>query len=203
MLSLLLLSPHGEDSSQSSLAPVQGPSHGRQLSMNFSNISPSRGLQFFTNCSSTVSFHRVQPFKNRLLQHGFPMGTEVFPENLLQRGLLSLRGHRSCQKPAPVSAHQRLIASSNYIHLVHCGVLPRIHCGYLVNHCLHELQRDNLLCHCLLHRLQGNFCSGAWSKSSSSFFNDLGVCRAACLTYSFFLSCSCTGLFLPFLNVFS
>ncbi|KAK4830240.1 hypothetical protein QYF61_009307 [Mycteria americana] len=77
-----------------------GPSHGRQFSMNFSNVSPSSGLQFFMNCSSMGPFHRVQSFRNRLLQHRFPMGSQVLPANLLQRGLLSPWGHRSCQEPA-------------------------------------------------------------------------------------------------------
>ena len=38
--------------------------------------------------------------------------------------------------------------------------------------------------HGLLHGLQGNLCSGAWSTSCSSFFTDLGVCRVVSLTYS-------------------
>ena len=40
------------------------------------------------------------------------------------------------------------------------------------------LQGHSLPHHGLLHRLQGNLCSGAWSTSSPSFCADLGVCRA-------------------------
>uniref|UniRef100_A0A663DWR7 Basal body orientation factor 1 n=1 Tax=Aquila chrysaetos chrysaetos TaxID=223781 RepID=A0A663DWR7_AQUCH len=71
-------------SSHSSLAPAWGPSHGKQSSMNFSNVSPSHRLQFFTNCSSMGPFHGVQSFRNRLLQRGSPAGSQVLPENLLQ-----------------------------------------------------------------------------------------------------------------------
>ncbi|KAK4831176.1 LOW QUALITY PROTEIN: hypothetical protein QYF61_015646 [Mycteria americana] len=41
-----------------------GPTHGRQSSMNFSNVGPSHGLQFFTNCSSMGPFHRLQSLRN-------------------------------------------------------------------------------------------------------------------------------------------
>lgn len=36
--------------------------------------------------------------------------------------------------------------------------------------------------HCLFHALQWDICSGAWSTFSPSFFTDLGVHRAVCLT---------------------
>jgi len=62
------------DSSHSAPAPAWGPSYGRQFSTNFSNVSPSRGLQLFMNCPSMGPFHRVQSFRNRLLQHGVPHG---------------------------------------------------------------------------------------------------------------------------------
>ena len=58
--------------------------------MNFTNTSLSHGVQFFTNCSSVGPFHRVQPFRNRLLQCGSSMGSRVLPANLLQHGLLSM-----------------------------------------------------------------------------------------------------------------
>jgi len=72
-LSLLFLPPQEDDSSQSSPAPAWGPFHGRQLSMNCFNMSPSHRLQFFMNCSSVGLFHRVQSFRNRLFQRGSPM----------------------------------------------------------------------------------------------------------------------------------
>jgi len=61
--------------------------------MNFSNMSPSHRLPFFTNCSSVGPSHGLQSFRNRLLQCGSPMGSRVLPANLLQCGLLSL--HKS------------------------------------------------------------------------------------------------------------
>jgi len=42
----------------------------------------------------------------------------------------------------------------------------------------------HLLWRGVLHRLQGNLCSSAWSTSSPSFFNDLGVCRVVSLASS-------------------
>ena len=55
--------------------------------MNFHSVSPSHGLQFFTNCSSVGPFPGLQSFRHRLLQRGSPVGSQVLPENLLQRGL--------------------------------------------------------------------------------------------------------------------
>ena len=95
----------------SSLASAWGPSHGRQSSMNFSNVGPSHGLQFFTNCSSVGPLPGLQSFRHRLLQRGSPTGSQVLPENLLQRGLLSPRGHRSSQEPAPARASHGVTAS--------------------------------------------------------------------------------------------
>jgi len=62
--------------------------------MNFSSVSPS---------------HRVQSFRNRLLQHGSPTGSQVLPTKL--RGLLSPRVHRSWQDPAPAWALHGVTAS--------------------------------------------------------------------------------------------
>ncbi|KAK4807083.1 hypothetical protein QYF61_018424 [Mycteria americana] len=136
-----------------------GPSHGRQSSTTFSNMGPSHGVQFFTNCSSMGTFHGVQSFRKGLFRHGSSAGSQVLPENLLQRGS-SPQGHRSCQEPAPARALHGVTASFRRIHLLQHGVL-------------HGLQGDNLLHHGLHHGLQGNLCSGAWSTSSPSFFTDL------------------------------
>jgi len=111
MLSLLLLPPQGEASSHYSSAPAWCPSHGRQCSMNCCNMSPSYGLQFSMNFSSMGPFHGMQSFRNRLLQRGSPTGSHVLPANLLQRGLLSPQGHRSCQEPAPAQAAHGVTAS--------------------------------------------------------------------------------------------
>ncbi|KAK4810986.1 hypothetical protein QYF61_014458 [Mycteria americana] len=75
-------------SSHSSPAPVWGPTHRRQSSMNFSNVGPSHGLQFFRNgllqCGalhglqvdicSTVNLHGLQG--DNLLHHGLHHGLQ-------------------------------------------------------------------------------------------------------------------------------
>ena len=73
-------------------------------------------------------------------------------------------------------------------NLLQCGV--SMGCNFLqsISTCstvdLHGLQGDSLSHHGLLHRLQGNICSGAWSTSSPSFFTDLDVWRIVSLTFS-------------------
>ncbi|KAK4830649.1 hypothetical protein QYF61_012492 [Mycteria americana] len=136
-------------------APEWGPSHERQSCTNFSNVSPSRGLQFFMDCSGMRPFHGVQSFRNRLLQHGSPAGSQVLPAKLLQCGL-------------PMGSQPPL-----GIHLLQRGVLHglQVHICSTVN--LHGLQGDSLPHRGLLHKLQGNLCSGTCSISSSSFFTDL------------------------------
>ncbi|KAK4831745.1 hypothetical protein QYF61_018943 [Mycteria americana] len=163
----------GEDSSHSSPDPAWGPSHRRQSSMNFSNVSPSRGLQFFTNCSSVGPFCRVQSCRNRLLQRGSPTGSQVLPANLLQHGLLSPWVHRSCQEPAPAQASHRVTASFGCIHLLWHGVLHGLQVDICSTINLHGLQVDSLPHHGLHHGLQGNLCSSTWSTSSPSFFTGL------------------------------
>ncbi|KAK4832711.1 hypothetical protein QYF61_025172 [Mycteria americana] len=149
----------GEDSSHSSSAPAWGPSHRTQSSMNFSNMSPSHGLQFFTNCSSVGPFRGVQSCRNRLLQRGSPMGSQVLPANLLQHGLLSPWVHSSCQEPAPAQASHRVTASFGCIHLLWRGVLPGLQVDICSTVNLHGLQVDSLPHHGLHHGLQGNLCS--------------------------------------------
>ncbi|KAK4807205.1 hypothetical protein QYF61_024325 [Mycteria americana] len=141
--------------------------------MNFSNVGPSHGLQFFMNYSSMGLFHGVQSFRNRLLQHGSPTGTQVLPANLFQHGLLSL--HRSIG-PARSLLQRRLPTGSqplSGIHLLWHGVLHGLQVDICSTVNLHGLQGDNLPHHGRHHRLQGNLCSGAWSTSSPSFFTDL------------------------------
>jgi len=183
-LSLLLFPPQEEDSSLTSHAPMWGPSHARQSSTNCSNVSPSHGLQVFTNCSTVGPFHRLQPFRNRLLQCGSTMGSQVLPASLLWGGILFLHG--STGPARSLLLHELPMGSQppSGTHLLRCGVL----CALQVEICstvdLHGLQVDNLPHHGLLHRLQGNLCSGTWNTSSPSFFTDLGVYRAVSLTYS-------------------
>jgi len=65
-----------------------------------------------TGCSSSRTapvwgpFHGVQSLRNRLPQRGSPTGSQALPANLLRCGLLSPRGRRSCQEPAPAWAPQ-------------------------------------------------------------------------------------------------
>lgn len=55
---------------------------------------------------------------------------------------------------------------------------------YLLHTDLHELQGDRQLHHGLFQRLQGNLCSSSWNTLTTSFFNDLGVCRIVAVTVS-------------------
>jgi len=122
MLFLLFLPPQGEDSLHSSTAPAWSPSHRSQSSTNFSDVSPSLGLQFFVNCSSMHPSNRAQYFRSRPFQRGSPVRSQALPANLLQRGLLSPWLHRSCQKPAPAWTLHRVTASFRHIHLCQRGV---------------------------------------------------------------------------------
>jgi len=109
------------------------------------------------------------------------------------------RGHESCQQicssvgsslhkstcPVKNLLLHRLSTESQHpsgIHLLWRGVLHRLHMDIYATMDLHGLQSDSLPYHGLLHRLQGNLCSRAWSTSSPSFFTDLGVCGVVSLT---------------------
>jgi len=120
--------------SSSHCAPMLAgdPSHGRQSSMNYSNVGPSNGLPFFMSISSMGPFHRVQSFRNRLLQHGSPMGPQALPANLLRHGFLSPQGHRSCQESAPVWPSHRVTESLEHPAAPMWG-LPRAAGGYLLH----------------------------------------------------------------------
>ncbi|KAK4824286.1 hypothetical protein QYF61_013031 [Mycteria americana] len=135
-LSLPLLPPQGEDSSHSSPAPAWGPSHGRQSSMNFSNMSPSHGLQFCMNCSSMGPFHGVQSFRNRLLQCGSPTGPA--------RSLLQHRLPMGSQPPLG-------------IHLLQHGFLRGLQVDICSTMDLHGLQVD-IYSTINPHGLQGTAC---------------------------------------------
>lgn len=89
-----------------------GPSHGRQSSVNCSNVCPSQGLQFFKNCSRVRPVHRVQSFRIRLLQHESHTESQVLPANLLQDGLLSPWGHRACYSVDLPQGHSLFQAST-------------------------------------------------------------------------------------------
>jgi len=159
------------------------PSHGRQFPTDFSNMSPSHRLQLFTHCPRVGPFHRVQSFRNRLLQRGFPMGSQALPENLLQRGLLSPWVRRSlagdCSSMGSPWGQSLLQAST----CSGVGSVPRATGGYLLHRGLPRTAGDNLPHPGLHHKLQGKtFCSSISSTSSPSFFTDFGVCRVVSLT---------------------
>ncbi|KAK4822676.1 hypothetical protein QYF61_019043 [Mycteria americana] len=147
-----------------------GPSYRRQSSMNFSNVSPSHGLQFFMNCSSMGPFHGVQSFRNRLLQRGSPMGSQVLPVNLLQHGFLSPQVHRPTGPARSLLQHGLPMGSQppSGIHLLRQGVLHGLQVDICSTVNLHGPQGDSLPHHGLHYRLQGNLCSGTWSTSTFS-----------------------------------
>ena len=167
-LSLLHLPPQGEDSSHSFPTPAWGPSHRRQSSTNFSNRSPSHGLQLLMNCSNVSLFHEVPSFRNRLLQRGSYMDSQVLPANLLHHWLLSPWGNRSWQEPAPGWASHRITAPIGHMHLLQCGGLHGLHVDICSTVDLCGLQVYSLPHYCAW--LHGNHRSGAWSTSSLSFW---------------------------------
>lgn len=112
-----LLPPQGEDSSPPSFAPVWGPSHGGQSSMNFSSVSPSHGLQFLRNCSSLGLSQGVQSLRNRL-PVSVPVVSPVLPANLLHLGLLSPGGPaRSQLQPWLPAVESQPLSSIQLLYL--------------------------------------------------------------------------------------
>ncbi|KAK4831466.1 hypothetical protein QYF61_017714 [Mycteria americana] len=112
-------------------------------------------------CSSSqtapvwVLFHRVQSFRNRLLQRGSPTGSQVLPANLLQHGVLSLHGVTG---PARSLLQHGLPMGSqppSGIHLLQCGVLHGLQVDICSTIYLHGLQGDSLPHHGLHHGLKG------------------------------------------------
>lgn len=92
-------------------APAQGPSHRRLLSMNFSNLNPSHGQQFSTNCSNVAHFHRVQCFRHSLPPARVPHRATSPTRKPAPDVLLSLHVHRSCQEPTEAQIFRRFTAS--------------------------------------------------------------------------------------------
>lgn len=128
--------------SLSSPAPAWVSSYGSHSSMTYSSTgpSPSRELKFFTNSSSMCPFHVLQSFRNTPLLH--LAGTQVLAENLLQCGLLSTWGHRSCQETVQVWVSHGATTSFAYPPALSWG--PSMGC------------RGNLCSTSNLHRLQGH-----------------------------------------------
>jgi len=147
-----------EDSSLPVPAPAWGPSHRRQFSTNFSNMSPSHRLQLFTKCPSVGPAHQVQ---EQAAPAWVPTGSQVLPANLLQRELLSPQVRRSWQEPAAARAPHRVTASFRHPPALAWGPFHGLQMDICSTMDLHGLHGDNLPHHGLHHELQGKtLCSG-------------------------------------------
>jgi len=145
-------------------------------------VSPSHGVQFFTNCSSMDSFHGVQSFRNRLLQCGSPTGPQALPAILLWCELLSPWVRRSWQEPAPVQAPHGVTASFRLQHGVHStgcrwiSAPPWTSMDYRGTACLTTV---------FITSSKGRLSAlTSQAPPPPSFFTDLGVCRVVTLTSS-------------------
>ena len=172
----------------------EGSSHRRQFSTNFSNMSPSHGLQLFTNCP----FHEEQSFRNRLLQHGSPAGSQALPANLLWRGLLSPQVHRSWQEPAPAwgsSQGHGFLQASTYCRWISAPPWPSMGC-----------RGTTCLTMVFITSYKGRLSILTFqAPPPPSFFTDLDVCRVVSLTLShssLYPAVSPAEFFLPFLKYF-
>lgn len=146
-------------------APACSPSHWS--STNISNLSPSHGLQF------TNGFYGVQSSMDRLLQHGFPMESQVLLANLLHRWM---DGLLSPQATGPVrSLLQQGFPMESQLLQAHPPALVWGSPG----------AAGVYLCITMsFHGLQENLNSSTWSTSSSPFTTELSVCRVVPLTTS-------------------
>jgi len=176
-----------EDSSHSAPAPAWGPSHRRQFSTNFSNVSPSHGLQLFTNeLPQRGSLPRCAVLQEQAAPAWVPTGSQVLPATCSSvDSSLSSRVHRSWQEPAPARGspwnHSFLQAST----CSGVGSLPRATGGDLIHRgppwaageqptspwSSSQVAREGSLLRHLRHLLP-----------PPSFFTDLGVCRVVSLT---------------------
>jgi len=148
----------------------EGSSQGRQFSTNFSNVSPSHGLQLFTNFTNFSNLgpsHGVQSFRNRLLQSGTSTGSPALPADLLRRGLLSPRVHRPWQEPASVWGSHRVTASFRRLPALAWYPFHELQVDICSTVDLHALQGDSLPHHGLHHELQGKALCSDISGSSS------------------------------------
>jgi len=136
------------------------------------------------------SSHRVQSFKNRLLQRGSPMGSQALPGNLLRYGLLSPWVHRSWQEPAPARAPHGVTASFRHPPALAWGPFHGVpSMGY---RCISAPPWTSL--HCMgttfLTIVFITSCKGKLSAPASrappppSVFTALGVCRVVSSTSS-------------------
>lgn len=130
-LSLPLLYPQRENFSHSSSAPAWSPSCRRQFSTNCSNRSPSYRYSSSRTAPVYISFHSVQSFRKRLLQHESPTGSQFLPANLVQHQLLLPQGDRSYQEAALAWRSHRVTAFFEQPPTLARGP-PRSAGGYLV-----------------------------------------------------------------------
>jgi len=146
----------------------------------------SHEIKSFANCSNMGPLHRVQSFRNRLLQCGSPMGRS------------------SCQEPTPAWAFHRLQQlPSGYLHLPQCGVLHRLQVDICSTIVLPGPPGDNLLHHGRLYRLQGNLCSSVWRTSSLPLLHR-PWCLQGCFSHFLFSFPSLPSChFCPFLTTSS
>lgn len=153
-LSLLLLLPQGEDSSQSSPAPLSGPSEQRQFPTNFSNVSPSHGLSSSLTAPAWVLSTACSPLGLGCSRNG----STVLPENLLQCGLLLSWCHWSSQEPdAGLSSHG---VTSFFQAFIFSRRGSSMGCnGYLLPCGFPWVSQRHLSHHGLHHGLQENLCS--------------------------------------------
>lgn len=150
-----------EHSSHSFPAPVWDPSYGRQSSMDFSNVSPSQGQQFFTNCSSMAFLQGNKSCQQICFSTGsYLHGSAGAARNPLQHEL-------SIVSQPPSGSHLPCCAVLQGLEVDVCS--PLGFCGP---------QRCSLPHHALHQGLQGNLCPGTWSTSCLYFSPDLSICRA-------------------------
>jgi len=117
-------------------------------STNFSNTSPSHGMQFM-NCSNLAP----------------PWGSQVLSANLLQRGLLSPQSHSSLQELAPAQGLHGITASFRHPPALARG--PPWAAGGDLLHCGPPwAAKGQPASPWSGPWAVGNLCSGAWNASS-------------------------------------
>jgi len=111
-------------------------------------------------------------------------GSQVPPENLLQRGLLSPWAQRSCQEPAPARAPHEITVSFRHIHLLQHGVVHGLQVDICSTVDLHGCRGTACLTMVFSAGCRGISGLAPGAPPPPSFFSDLGVCRVPSLTCS-------------------
>lgn len=135
-------------------------------------------------------------------QHEFPSGSQVLPTNLLQHGLLSPQGHRSCQETALASALHG--GTDSFRHSAYpVWDPPRAAVGPLLQNSLPWTAGGQPVLPCLHHRLEGNL---LWClEHLLPLLHHWPWClHSSCSHFSLlFLKCSCVAPLNHFLNILS